>query len=123
MARRTIKQTLADLPDAPKGQPAASASYRREQAARAIERQYGRTALAALAELAFTDSDKTIRLKALLGLAPYLYPALKAIEVSGPDGASLTVEVRAVPTSSPGASPSPAAPALPPGDSSGNPSA
>lgn len=94
MAKRTIAQTLAGLPDEMRGRPGYSAQARREHAARTIERKYGNV-LEALAKLAFDpNGDQGVRLKALGTLAPYLFPAMKAVELSGPDGERLVVEVR-----------------------------
>ncbi len=93
MGKRTLKETIAAMPDPPRGTPSHSASSRRESEARSIERKHG-SVLGALARIAFEDPDTATRLAALRALAPYLYPQLKAIEVSGPAGERLVVEVR-----------------------------
>lgn len=95
MAKRTIKQTLESMPDAPTGRPGYSAQARRERDALAIEQRHG-SVLGAIAALAFGAADEPTRLRALQALAPYLYPQLKAVELSGPDGERLTVEVRQI---------------------------
>jgi hypothetical protein len=79
----------------PRGPPKLSASLRRESAARSIERKHG-SVLEAIAKLAFDAPDVATRLRALATLAPYLYPALKAVELTGANGDSLTVEIRKV---------------------------
>lgn len=118
MAKRTMAQTMQAMPDAPTGRPGYSAQARREKDARDIERKHG-SVLGAIAALAFdAASDPAIRLRALQALAPYLYPQLKAIELSGPDGERLTVEVRRIAT--PGATPGPS-PVPEPSDPLGNP--
>lgn len=105
--RRTIEDTIRACPDAVPGADrlGAAARYRREEAARRIEAKYG-NALEELARIAWEASDPTLKLKALAALTPYLFPALKAVELSGPDGGSLTVEVFKVAPSTPAATPS-----------------
>ncbi|WP_157061343.1 hypothetical protein [Anaeromyxobacter dehalogenans] len=39
-------------------------------------------------------TDPKLKLDAAKALAPYLYPAMKAVEVSAPGGEQLIVEVR-----------------------------
>jgi hypothetical protein len=62
-------------------------SARREMSCRRILDKYGDP----LDKLA--AASQAGDLKASAALLPYIYPALKAVEVSGPDGGALTVQV------------------------------
>jgi hypothetical protein len=75
------------------GRPGQAATYRREQTARRILEKHG-DPLVELARIMVTASDPKLKLDAAKALAPYLYPSMKAVEVSGPSGEQLVVEVR-----------------------------
>lgn len=78
----------------PDGRAPVAPLARREAEARRILERYG-SPLEALARAMADDSlTPRERLDAAGRLAPYLFPALKAVEVSGPGGERLTVEVR-----------------------------
>lgn len=97
--RKTLKEHPQAAPDA--AQAAASAApkarlsphVRREAAIRRALKL--NDPLVTLARLA-CDADPVVRLQAAKALAPYLYPAQRAVEVSGAGGEALTVEVRKV---------------------------
>jgi hypothetical protein len=78
MPKRTLKESGA-VPLSP--------STRREMSVRRILDKYGDPLDRIAAASAAGD------LKASAVLIPYIYPALKAVEVSGPDGGALTVQV------------------------------
>jgi hypothetical protein len=90
--KKAIKATLREgrLPGAERAAPA----YRRELAARRVIAKHG-DPLDFLARLMADESaERRERLDAAKALAPYLYPALKAVELSSPDGtAGVTVQV------------------------------
>jgi hypothetical protein len=75
------------------GRPAKSATYRREQTARRILERHG-DPLEELARIMASATDPKLKLDAAKALAPYLYPAMKAVELSGAGGEQLVVEVR-----------------------------
>jgi hypothetical protein len=101
MASRGIKDTAREtgaLPELrrerqPRGD-VIPAAYRREQAARRLIAKHG-DPMEFLAKTAMDESaDQRTRLDAAKALMPYLYPALKAVELSSPDGtAGVTVQV------------------------------
>lgn len=105
MATRTVKQTMSA-----RGSPL-SAAQRREALARDIVKAHGERGdpLRALARILASATDTKTQIEAARALAPYLYPQLKAVEVSGADGAALTVNIlRAGPPSCPPSAPDPA---------------
>ncbi|ABC81239.1 hypothetical protein Adeh_1466 [Anaeromyxobacter dehalogenans 2CP-C] len=75
------------------GRPGQAATYRREQTARRIIEKHG-DPLEELARIMAAATDPKLKLDAAKALAPYLYPAMKAVEVSAPGGEQLIVEVR-----------------------------
>ena len=87
MARRTLKATVEAYPDAAPVQP----GVRRELAVRRLLDKYG-DPLDFLAKAA-REGD----LKAAAAILPYIYPALKAVELTGPAGGSVQVTVNTLP--------------------------
>jgi hypothetical protein len=106
--RKPISKTIAEHPDAVPGAAEALAgatararggavlapAARRERIVREITADARRDPLRALAEIIATTADPALRVQAARALAPFVYPALRAVEVSGPDGERLVVEVR-----------------------------
>jgi hypothetical protein len=108
VSRKPVKATLAEGHVPELSARGASAVYRREEAARRVVRKYGDPlqvigqAMAEAAQEALDEAgkptgrmcDRDAALNAAKALAPYLYPALKAVELSSPDGtAGVTVQV------------------------------
>ena len=101
MSGKPIRKTLKEHPQAAPDAALAAASaapkarlsphVRREAAIRRALKL--NDPLVTLARLA-CDADPVVRLQAAKALAPYLYPAQRAVEVSGAGGEALTVEVR-----------------------------
>ena len=83
MPKRTLKQTAQAHPEAVPLAP----STRRELSVRRILDKYG-DPLDVLAK-----ASQSGDLKAAAALLPYVYPALKAVELSGPGGSAVTVQV------------------------------
>jgi hypothetical protein len=75
------------------GRPGQAATYRREQTARRIIEKHG-DPLDELARIMANATDAKLKIDAAKALAPYLYPAMKAVEVTGAGGEQLVVEVR-----------------------------
>ena len=105
MPRKTVRQTLKERPSIAPDAAAVAASepaahppliaprVRRERTIREIL-DSGRDPLRELARLMAESSDPSIRLQAAKALAPFMFPVLRAAELSGPDGEPLTVEIR-----------------------------
>ena len=105
MPKRTVRDTIRKNPDAVPDASAALAAtpsvptpliaprVRRERTIREIL-DSGRDPLRELARLMAESSDPSIRLQAAKALAPFMFPVLRAAELSGPDGEPLTVEIR-----------------------------
>ncbi len=102
MASKSIRRTIEEHPEACPGGTEALAdtaersrvAQRAKRAATVREITARANPLRVLAKLMLTSSDPHVQLQAAKALAPYCFPAMRAIEVSGPDGERLTVEVR-----------------------------